>query len=416
MITVPQKPLPLIRLAIYLLIVGVCGAVACRELYYALACESTTATVIAVGKTGRPGSRTSGFWAQYEYFDDPGERHLGRAESFNFSLDATISPTVFPGDTLDIQFLRHAPQTSRITPSVIGGICFAAVAFLAGFVFAAELVVPWQRRRRARGHRLTWLAVLGLAAIIGAMASGQEERRPKDFTNSIGMKFVWIAPGHFMMGSPATETGRGDDEIAHKVTLGGFYLGVHTVTQEKWQTVMGNNPSELTGDKNLPVDSVSWQDALAFVRKLETRDKKRYRLPTEAEWEYACRAGTTTPFHFGETLSAAQANYNGNFTYGNGKPGISREKTVPVGALPPNAWGLHEMHGNLWQWCQDWHGGYQAGQVIDPQGPKTGKNRILRGGSWGSHPVFCRSANRNFSAPDARTEFYGFRVCFSPPR
>jgi formylglycine-generating enzyme required for sulfatase activity len=179
---------------------------------------------------------------------------------------------------------------------------------------------------------------------------------------------------------------------------------------------MGNNPSEFKGEKNLPVDSVSWPNAEAFVRKLEAVDKIPYRLPTEAEWEFACRAGTTTSFHFGETLSTAQANYNGNFTYGKGKPGLYREKTVPVGALPPNAWGLHEMHGNLWQWCQDWHGGYPTGDMIDPQGPKTGSNRVLRGGSWGSHPVFCRSANRNFSAPDSRTEFYGFRVCFSPPR
>jgi len=138
-----------LRLTIYLLIVGVCGAVACRELYYALACESTSATVVAIGKTGRPGGRTSGFWAQYEYFDDQGDRYLGRAESFHFALDGTISPTVAPGDIFDIQFLRHAPQTSRITPSVIGGICFAAVAFLAGFVFAAELVVPWQQRERS---------------------------------------------------------------------------------------------------------------------------------------------------------------------------------------------------------------------------------------------------------------------------
>jgi hypothetical protein len=253
---VPERPLPLLRLALYLLIVGVCGAVACRELYYALACESTTAAVVAIGKTGGKGSRTSGFWAQYEYLDDQGERHLGRAESFNFALDGTISPTVGPGDILDIQFLRHAPQTSRVTPSPIGGICFAAVAFLAGFVFAAELVVPWQRRRRRR--RLTWLAAVGLAAILGTPAGGQEEPRPKDFTSSIGMKFVWIPPGTFAMGSPNQETGRGDDEIPHKVTMRGFYMGVHAVTQEQWQTVMGNNPSEFKGDKNLPVELYGW--------------------------------------------------------------------------------------------------------------------------------------------------------------
>ena len=174
------------------------------------------------------------------------------------------------------------------------------------------------------------------------------------------------------MGSP--EGGRkrkSDNETQHKVTLTkGFYMGVHAVTQEQWQAVMGNNPSKFKGEKNLPVEQVSWDDCQEFIKKLREKDKKLYRLPTEAEWEYSCRAGTTTPFHFGETISTDQANYNGNFTYGNGKKGKYREKTTPVGSFPANAWGLHDMHGNVWQWCQDWYGDYPQKDVVDPTGTR----------------------------------------------
>jgi formylglycine-generating enzyme required for sulfatase activity len=229
------------------------------------------------------------------------------------------------------------------------------------------------------------------------------------------MKFVWIPPGRFTMGSPNSEKGRGDDEITRKVTLTkGFYMGVHAVTQEQWQAVIGANPSSFKGEKNLPVEQVSWDDCLGFCKKLGEKDKRPYRLPTEAEWEYACRAGTATAYHFGDTVSTDQANYNGNFIYGTGTKGAYREKTVPVGSFPANAWGLHDMHGNVWQWCHDWHGGYSTKDLVDPRGPAAGMARVLRGGSWGSHPIFCRSANRNFSEPDRRTEFYGCRVCFIP--
>ena len=157
---------------------------------------------------------------------------------------------------------------------------------------------------------------------------------------------------------------------------------------------------------------MSWDDCQAFCKKLAAKDKKPYRLPTEAEWEYACRAGTTTAYSFGATLATEMANYNGDLVYGPGKKGVNRQKTTPVGSFPANAWGLYDMHGNVWQWCNDWHGGYAGKDLTDPQGPKSGKNRVLRGGAWGSHPIFCRSANRNFAAPDSRTEFYGCRVCF----
>jgi formylglycine-generating enzyme len=237
------------------------------------------------------------------------------------------------------------------------------------------------------------------------------------------MKFVWIPPGSFMMGSPREEKEKeslGMDETQHKVTLTkGFYMGVHLVTQDQWQAVMGNNPSYFKDEKNLPVETVSWDDCQAFIKNLREKDKKPYRLPTEAEWEYSCRAGTKTPFHFGETISTDQASYNGNSTddlirypYGNWEKG-KRYKTTPVGSFPTNAWGLHDMHGNLCEWCQDWLGNYPQNDVGDPQGPDAGQYRVLRGGSWLHHPRDCRSAYRLGHVPGYRILNFGFRLCIS---
>ena len=192
----------------------------------------------------------------------------------------------------------------------------------------------------------------------------------------------------------------------------GFYMGVNTVTQEEWKAVMGNNPSEFKGEKNLPVEMVSWDDCQEFIKKVRQKDKKSYRLPTEAEWEYACRAGTTTPFHFGETISTDQANYDGRDADGKGKEGVYRKKTTAVGSFPANAWGLHDMHGNVHQWCQDWLGDYPPKDVIDPQGPDAGKFRVLRGGAWSYDAAFCRSACRNWYRSDSRYNRCGLRVCF----
>ena len=253
--------------------------------------------------------------------------------------------------------------------------------------------------------------IVGLASYVPIHA--QPKDPPKHFTNSLGMKFVWISPGNFMMGSPKEEKERDANETQHKVTLTkGFYMGVHLVTQEQWQAVMGKNPSHFKGEKTLPVENVTWEDCQEFIKKLREKDKKPYRLPTEAEWEYSCRAGTKTPFHFGESISTDQANYNGNSTYGDGTQGIFRSKTTPVGSFPANAWGLYDMHGNIWQWCQDWYGDYPQKDVVDSQGPDKGKFRVLRGGSWSHLPWFCRSAYRYGSVPGPRLNNFGLRVCF----
>ena len=254
--------------------------------------------------------------------------------------------------------------------------------------------------------------IVALASYVPIQAQ-DKKAPPKNFTNSIGMKFVWIAPGSFMMGSPKTEEERLDNETQHNVTLTkGFYMSVYTVTQEQWQAVMGNNPSFFKGEKNLPVEQVSWEDCQEFVKKLREKDKKAYRLPSEAEWEYACRAGTKTPFHFGATISTEQANYNGGFTYGDGKKGKYREKTTPVGSFPANAWGLHDMHGNVFQWCEDWYADYPQKDVTDPQGPEKSQFRVLRGGSWLFIPQLCRSAFRRWFDPGYRIFNFGLRVCF----
>jgi uncharacterized protein (TIGR02996 family) len=225
----------------------------------------------------------------------------------------------------------------------------------------------------------------------------------------IPMTFAWVPPGSFLMGSPEQEEGRQANETLHRVTLTkGFWLGTHLVIQAQWRRVMGKNPSCFKGEGH-PVDSVSWDDCQEFCRKLEEATQHRFRLPTEAEWEYSCRAGTTTPFFLGQTLSTDQANYNGNYTYGGGAKGAYRQKTRPVGSFPANAFGLYDMHGNLWEWCQDGYADYNIKDIEDPQNDSS-VARVLRGGSWRARPSWCRSASRGCNAPSYRHFYLGCRV------
>ena len=224
--------------------------------------------------------------------------------------------------------------------------------------------------------------------------------------NSIGMKFKLIPTGTFLMG---------EREVAHEVTLTKpFKMGVHEVTQTQYERLMGVNPSHFKGADN-PVHRVSWNDAVEFCRRLSELPAEKaagnvYRLPTEAEWEYACRAGTTTKYSFGDDESdlGDHAWFLENFLENSGT------NTHPVGRKGPNAWGLYGMHGNVLEWCQDWYGDYPSGSVTDPSGAKSGSDRVFRGGSWSMTPEHCRSATRFGGFPWYRNGYFGFRVCLSP--
>ncbi len=224
----------------------------------------------------------------------------------------------------------------------------------------------------------------------------------------ITLDMVWIPGGTFQMGSPPSESGRDSDEgPVHEVDLDGFWMGKTEVTQEQYQAIMGSNPSNFEGAKN-PVEQVSWDEAMEFCRKISESTGQSFTLPTEAQWEYACRAGTTTPFHFGNTISASQANYDGNYSYGNGEKGEYRESTVPAGSFAPNAFGLYDMHGNVWEWCVDWYGNYTSGRQKNPTGPSTGSYRVFRGGGWFYYPGNCRSAYRSRCTPGIQFNNLGF--------
>jgi len=252
-------------------------------------------------------------------------------------------------------------------------------------------------------------------------------------TNGLGMKFAYIPPTGaegFLMGSPVTEEKHRPDETLHKVILTqGFYLGVYEVTQDEYQQIMGNNPSHFSAAhikaakifgqdaRFFPVERVSWNLATEFCRKLSAREGKTYRLPTEAEWEYACRAKTTTPFHFGKSCNGTEANCDGKFPYGTSVKGEDMQRTSLVGRYAPNRWGLHDMHGNVGEWCADKYGDYPAGTVTNPTGPSSDTiYRVFRGGGWYNSPHFCRSAFRDSSSDTVATNDVGFRVVFVPSR
>ena len=177
---------------------------------------------------------------------------------------------------------------------------------------------------------------------------------------------------------------------------------------------MGDNPSHFSGNDH-PVENVSWEDAMSFCQKLNQMDPKKpqgyvYSLPTEAQWEYACRAGTSTATAFGDSLSSRDANFDGNIPYGGASEGPDLQRTTAVGSYRPNAWGFYDMHGNVWEWCHDWYGDYTGGSVTDPVGPSSGTHRVSRGGSWINIGEDCRSVNRDRSIPGYRGFDLGFRL------
>jgi len=278
--------------------------------------------------------------------------------------------------------------------------------------------------------------VLGLITIIGTgggggggSGSGSENGADRggdnaddnggaviDKTNSIGMTFNSIEPGTFMMGSPEDEPGHRGDETLHQVTLTqGYYMQTTPVTQGEWKAVMGSNPSYFSecGD-DCPVESVTWLDIQDFISKLnDLDDEGQYALPTEAQWEYAARAGSRDAFANG-SIKVTGSGYDpvldsmGWYTYN------STGRTHPVAQKDPNAWGLYDMHGNVWEWVADWYGDYAPDSVTDPTGPSSGFGRVVRGGSWSNVAVSCRSANRTFKNPGSMDYNYGFRVVLYP--
>jgi formylglycine-generating enzyme required for sulfatase activity len=259
---------------------------------------------------------------------------------------------------------------------------------------------------------------------------------PDSITNSIGMKLVLVKPGTFFMGSPAGEVERRDGEDQHVVEITRpFYIGVYEVTQEQYEHVIGQNPSgfSLTGGhkdkvkgmdtRQFPVESVSREDTKEFCRRLSELPEEKshgrvYRLPTEAEWEYSCRGGhhfrsPSPPYHFGNSLSAIQANINGNLPLGGAPNGPNLGRTTKVGSYDPNILGMYDLHGNVYEWCADWYDVeyYKLSPRQDPQGLANGERRVTRGGSWDGGGLYCRAAYRNWRLkPEDRRYYLGFRV------
>ncbi|MDB9456589.1 formylglycine-generating enzyme family protein [Dolichospermum circinale] len=245
----------------------------------------------------------------------------------------------------------------------------------------------------------------------------------EDLGNGIELEMVLIPGGSFTMGSQKEEEGSSDNERPqHQVTIKPFCFGKYPVTQAQWQAVaalpevnqeLQPNPSRFKG-ANRPVESVSWHDAVEFCNRLSNHTQRPYRLPSEAEWEYACRAGTTTPFHFGDTITTDLANYDGNYTYGNGTKGVDRGETTEVGSFKiANEFGLYDMHGNVWEWCQDdWHSSYEGAPKDGSAyiSNETKSDKVLRGGSWYVDPELCRSAYRYSYDAGFGSIHFGFRV------
>jgi formylglycine-generating enzyme required for sulfatase activity len=246
-------------------------------------------------------------------------------------------------------------------------------------------------------------AITGLTSLLVFLFACRGERAPTWTERTTGMQFVLIPAGKFVMGSPPTEPGREPQEVQHLVSIThSFYLGRYEVTQRQWQRVMGSNPSFFKAcGPECPVERVNWYEANTFIQRFEALTSQGFRLPTEAEWEYACRAGTTTPFSTGSTLTTNQANYDGE---------RFRGSTVRVGSFPPNAWGLFDMHGNVWEWTSDLDCPYPDAATVDPTETCRAEYRVIRGGSWNFDANSARSALRYTHRPEDSGFGVGFRV------
>ena len=255
-----------------------------------------------------------------------------------------------------------------------------------------------------------WLC-LAMLALTAGRAAADESDELLQLADEVSLELVMIPAGEFHMGSPDDEPGRSADEVAHRVRLSrALLIGRYEVTQRQYEAVMGTNPSFYQGDPQLPVERVTWEQAAEFCRRASQLTGRDVRLPSEAQWEYACRAGTTSPFHFGDDVTPDDVNFD--TSEGGVIPGESLQRTTPVGGYPANCWGLYDMHGNVREWCADWYGPYprDARMVVDPAGPPTGPAHLLRGGSWDDYSRRCRSAYRCGYRPGDREQCHGFRV------
>jgi formylglycine-generating enzyme required for sulfatase activity len=314
---------------------------------------------------------------------------IGNHESFARSSNRNFNPPIFQNNLLGFRLVRSVDNKVEVVPPVPKPDP-AAVMPASGDL----LVAPFSEAKAKEVQKSV------------AKSLQKEVEEKADLGKGIKLDLVLIPVGKFMMGSPASEKGRRDNETQHEVTLTKpFYMGKYEVTQEQWERVMGNNPSSTKGG-TLPVTDVSWEDCQEFIKKLNAKTKGGYRLPTEAEWEYACRAGTSTAYSFGDVITPKDANYK--------DPKIG--KPVAVGSYKANGFGLYDMHGNVWEWCEDdWKADYPAGAVTDPKGPGTGTSRVLRGGAFDLSELSARSSFRGDGGPPTYQNFnLGFRLARTP--
>jgi formylglycine-generating enzyme len=265
-------------------------------------------------------------------------------------------------------------------------------------------------------RHLIWV-IVAVAVFSLTITKPEAASQLKTIQNSAGMTFVLVPAGTFLMGSPKDEPFRNKDELLHKVTLTKpFYIQTTEVTEAQWHALVGRKWFGRRGGGNLPVVKVSWYDCIEFVEKLNRLGEGRYRLPTEAEWEYACRAGSQSPYTWGKTIDCTQAMFSNNSSDSRDclddvkKRDFLKDSPVPVKSYPPNGWGIFDMHGNVWEWCQDGYGDYPSDAVTDPKGTPSGSQKVRRGGSWFKGAELCRSANRNYGHPASRYATLGFRL------
>jgi formylglycine-generating enzyme required for sulfatase activity/tRNA A-37 threonylcarbamoyl transferase component Bud32 len=345
-----------------------------------------------------------------------GERHQSAGDALLALLLITLPPKSKPTANIQVPLPKLTASSHYSRRRLIQAIGFVGVGF--GLAFIAERIFSL-----ISGVLKTFDFEVVSVNYRGDIIKGDRHQAKyflEDLGNGVNLPMVQIPGGNLTMGSPLDEVERAIDEESpqHQVIIPDFFMGKYEVTQAQYQAIMGTNPAQFIG-ANRPVEQITWDEAMEFCHKLSNKTSRTYRLPSEAEWEYACRGGTTTPFYFGKTITSNLANYDGNYTYAGEPKGKYRQETTLVGTFPPNPFGLYDMCGNVYEWCLDnYHQNYQQAPQdgsawVNKNNPKNKNNdggRILRGGSWKEPPRFCRSANRLWLDPSIKLAMVGFRV------